>query len=259
MTSTSPEPIVVDQLAYAYPDGRSALVDVSLDVPAGSAVAIVGPNGAGKTTLLMCLAGVLTPSRGRLRVGPLDPTQGGDRKRLPELLGVLFQDSDDQLFCATVREDVAFGLLNQGRSWAEAMPVVDAVLADLGLAELADRSPHRLSSGEKRKVALAGLLAVQPAVLLLDEPTAGLDPRGRRQLTQCLERPPQTKLLAPHDFDLILDLCPRSVLLDEGRLWADESTSTLLARGDFLAAHGLEPPRTWATFSQPGTPPQSSA
>lgn len=238
-------PITVEDLTYTYPDGRRALDRVTLSLSAGESVALLGPNGAGKTTLLLCLAGVLSPQRGQVRLGDIDPTDTRWRSRLPTLMGLLFSDSDDQLFCPTTREDVAFGLRNQGKSWAEAQPLVDAVLGELGLSDLADRSPHRLSSGEKRRVALAGLLVMQPAILLLDEPTSGLDPRGRRQLIDTLRRLPQTRLIATHDVELALDLCPRAILMDQGRVWADLETTALFQQRALLAEHGLEPPPRW--------------
>jgi cobalt/nickel transport system ATP-binding protein len=238
-------PITVEDVAYTYPDGRQALDGVTLSLSAGECVAVLGPNGAGKTTLLLCLAGVLTPQRGRVRLSDIDPCDARWRSRLPATLGLLFSDSDDQLFCPTTREDVAFGLRNQGKSWAEAQPLVDAVLKELGLNDLAERSPHRLSTGEKRRVALAGLLVMAPAILLLDEPTSGLDPRGRRQLIDTLRQLPQTRLIATHDVELALDLCPRAILMDQGRVWADMETTALFQQRALLAEHGLEPPPRW--------------
>jgi cobalt/nickel transport system ATP-binding protein len=238
-------PLSVDHVAFAYPDGRQALHDVALSLAAGETAALLGPNGAGKTTLLLCLAGILRPSRGGVRLGDLDPADPAQRRLLPRRLGFLFQDSDDQLFCPTVREDVAFGLMNQGLTWQAALPRVEAILQDLGLTDLADRPPHRLSAGEKRRVALAGLLVMTPEVLLLDEPTSGLDPRSRRQLLKVLRQLPQTKLIATHDVELALELCPRALLMDEGQLWADASPAELFRQPDLLARHGLEPPPRW--------------
>ena len=236
-------PIVeVRDLTYRYPDGKSALEALSLSVMPGESVAIVGPNGAGKTTLFLCLAGVLGRAPGLVRVAGLDPAFAGDRKQLPARLGIIFQNSDDQLFSATVAEDVAFGPLNLGLPAEDVRRRVDEALAAVGRPDLRDRPPHHLSGGEKRRVALAGVLAMRPEVLLLDEPSMFLDPRGRRGMIRWLEGDPGTKIIATHDLDLVLDVCPRVLLLDAGKKVAEGPTATVLGDAALMSAHGLEVP-----------------
>src|SRR5436190_4815122 len=172
----------VQHLSHTYADGRQALDDVSFGVEAGECVAIVGPNGAGKTTLFLRLCGVLAGRLGEANVEGLDPADPAQRKKLPETIGIVFQNPDDQLFSPTVLDDVAFGPLNQGVTPADAKARAAEALAAVGLADAGDRVPFQLSGGDKRRAALAGVLAMRPAVLLLDEPSAFLDPRGRRAL-----------------------------------------------------------------------------
>jgi cobalt/nickel transport system ATP-binding protein len=236
-------PIVeIRELTYRYPDGNAALDAVSFAVAPGEAVAIVGPNGAGKTTLFLCLAGVLGRTPGQVRVAELDPALAADRKRLPARLGIIFQNSDDQLFSATVAEDIAFGPLNLGLPADEVRGRVDEALAAIGRPDLRDRPPHHLSGGEKRRVALAGVLAMRPDVLLLDEPSMFLDPHSRRGMIRWLAEYPGTKILATHDLDLVLDVCPRVLVLDGGRKVAEGPAATLLGDAALMAKHGLEVP-----------------
>jgi cobalt/nickel transport system ATP-binding protein len=234
--------LYVSSLAHRYAGGRVALDAVTFAVPPGACVALVGPNGAGKTTLFLRLCGVLAGTPGQVTVNGLDPAVAQHRKKLPEVVGVVFQNPDDQLFSPTVEEDVAFGPLNMGATAAEAKERAAEALGALGLADAAERVPFQLSGGEKRRVALAGVLAMRPAVLLLDEPSMFLDPRGRRALIGTIRGLPGTKLIATHDLDLVLDTCPRVLVLDAGKLAADGPTETVLADAALMERHGLEVP-----------------
>jgi cobalt/nickel transport system ATP-binding protein len=229
-------------LSHTYADGRAALAHVTLSVADGERVALVGPNGAGKTTLFLRLCGVLPGRPGEASVGGLDPADPSHRRKLPEIVGVVFQNPDDQLFSATVGEDVAFGPLNLGATPTDATERASEALRQVGLAGYEGRIPHALSGGEKRRAALAGVLVMRPAVLLLDEPTMYLDPRGRRELIRLLSELPGTMLVATHDLELVLDLCQRAVILDAGRVVADGPSRTLLADAELMDRHGLEVP-----------------
>jgi cobalt/nickel transport system ATP-binding protein len=234
--------IRVHDLTFSYREGFPALDGVHLEVAAGESVGIIGPNGAGKTTLLLCLAGVLPIPPGRIQIAGLDPAKASDRQRLPAHVGIVFQNSDDQIIHATVEEDIAFGPLNLG--WPEAK-VCDAVadaIHQLGLTGLKERSPYQLSGGEKRRAALAGVLAMQPHVYLLDEPSMFLDPRTRRELIGFLNDLNQTKVIAGHDLDLVWRVCRRVVLMDAGRIKADGPTESILRDARLLEPLGLEVP-----------------
>jgi cobalt/nickel transport system ATP-binding protein len=234
--------IVVQELAYRYAEGPAALEGVSFTVPAGQSVGVVGPNGAGKTTLFLCLGGVLAARAGVVRVGGLDVRDPRQRKRLPSRVGIVFQNSDDQLFNATVRDDVAFGPLNLNMPADEVRRRVAEALERVGMAGQEGRVPLHLSGGEKRRVALAGVLAMRPEVLLLDEPSMYLDPRGRRELIGLLNRLGGTKLIAAHDLEMVLQTCGRVLLLDGGRLVADGPAGEVLVDAGLMEAHGLEVP-----------------
>jgi len=233
----------VSNLSHTYADGRRALEEVSFAVQPGECVAIVGPNGAGKTTLFLRLCGVLTGTPGQANVNGLDPADPAQRRKLPETVGVVFQNPDDQLFSPTVADDVAFGPLNLGASVAEAKSRAAEALNAVGLPDAGDRVPFQLSGGEKRRAALAGVLAMHPAILLLDEPSMFLDPRGRRELLGLIRELPGTKLIATHDLDLVLDLCSRVIVLDGGVLFADGPATALLADRELMDRHGLEVPQ----------------
>ncbi len=237
-------------LSYSYPNGQTALQGVSLHLAPGERVALVGPNGAGKSTLMLHLNGILTGS-GSVRVAGLTVS---DRtlRAVRSLVGLVFQDPDDQLFSLTVLEDVAFGPLQQGLAHEQARARALEALSRVGAAALADRSPHQLSLGEKRRAAIATVLAMQPRVLVLDEPSAGLDPRARRGLIQVLRSMEQTMLLATHDMRLAWEVCERTVVMDEGVVVADGPTSELLADEALLGAHGLETPWHGAPDSATG-------
>jgi len=232
--------ISVSDLSFAYPAGPTVLDCLRFDVAAGETVGLVGPNGAGKTTLFLCLAGVLRVAPGQARVAGLDPAT--DRKLLPAKVGIVFQNSADQLFSTTVGDDVAFGPLNLKLPADEVRRRVIEALAETGLAGFEARVPHHLSGGEKRRAALAGVLAMQPEILLLDEPSMFLDSRGRRALIAFLGALGRTQVIASHDLDMILDLCRRVLVLDRGRLVADGPADKILADAALLEAHGLETP-----------------
>jgi cobalt/nickel transport system ATP-binding protein len=238
----APLAIDVESLSFAYPDGKRALDDLRFAVAAGEAVGLVGPNGAGKTTLFLCLAGVLSAQATTLKVAGLDPRQPAERKQLPARVGIVFQNSDDQLFNTTLGDDVAFGPLNLRLPADEVRRRVTESLARVGLAGFEARVPFHLSGGEKRRAALAGVLAMQPAILLLDEPSMFLDPRGRRELIGLLNELTITKVIASHDLEMILDTCRRVVVLDQGRLIAEGPSERVLSDRDLLEAHGLEVP-----------------
>ncbi len=233
--------VAAERISYSYPDGTRALSEVSFRIVHGESVAVVGANGAGKSTLLLHLNGALLPQEGRVVIGDLPVTRGTLRE-VRRSVGMVFQDPDDQLFLPTVRDDVAFGPLNLGLSHEEASARVDAALAATGIPHLAGKPPYRLSAGEKRRAAIATVLALSPGVLVLDEPTTGLDPRGRRQLIELLAGFTHTKILATHDLELVLSLCRRTIVLESGRVVADGPTAEVFADEGLLLSSGLERP-----------------
>jgi cobalt/nickel transport system ATP-binding protein len=228
-------------LAYAYPDGRQALFGVNLNLHRGERVALLGPNGAGKTTLALHLNGILAPGAGSVTVAGLAVTKPNLRE-VRRRVGLVFQDPDDQLFLPTVGQDVAFGPANGGLRGEELRERVHEALTAVGLPDFADRAPHHLSFGQRRRVALATVLAMRPELLVLDEPTSNLDPAARRELAEVLESLEVTILMVTHDLPYALQLCERSVILSDGVVQADGPTRDLLADADLLAAHRLELP-----------------
>jgi len=235
----NPVPAVeVNQLWTAYPGHPPVLQGLDLRVEVGQHLGVIGPNGAGKTTLFLTLCGLLPPCSGQVSLfgQPLRPGQFR-----PEV-GLVFQDPNDQLFAPSVAEDVAFGLRNLARPEAEIAAAVREALHLTGTLHLADRPPHHLSGGEKRMVAIAGILAMKPQLVLYDEPTANLDLRARRRLMVFLQQAAHTFLLASHDLELILEVCDQVILLDQGRIWAQGSPAHLMGQADLMEAHGLEVP-----------------
>lgn len=232
--------LLVDNLKFAYHDGQQALKGVSLQVAAGEKVALVGPNGAGKSTLLLHLNGLLHGD-GDLAVGGLPVI----KENLPVIrsqVGMVFQHPDDQLFSPTVFEDVAFGPLHLGLPEAEIRERVTQALAQVGMAGFEERLSHHLSLGQKKRVAIATVLSMKPEILVLDEPSAGLDPRARRALIHLLQALELTMLVSTHDMMLVVELFPRMIIMDEGLIVADGSTSELMQDGALLEKHGLERP-----------------
>jgi energy-coupling factor transporter ATP-binding protein EcfA2 len=234
----------VNNLRFQYRDEKVALGGVSFQIGEGDSVGLIGPNGAGKSTLLMHLNGILPETHQSLSSVVIFGNQVNEANlfTIRRDVGLLFQDPDDQLFCATVYEDVAFGPLQFGISEGEVHSAVNGALHKVGLIGYEQRSPHHLSSGEKQRVCLAGILACQPKVLALDEPTRGLDPRGKRQLKELLKTIPATKIIATHDLELVVELCTRTIILDEGKIVADGLTIDLLSDEQFMLSHGLEKP-----------------
>ena len=230
--------VEIHNLRFAYPDGRVALRGTNLCVAPGERVGIVGPNGAGKSTLLLHLNGILQ-GEGTVGVDGLQVTSA-NLGRVRAMVGIVFQNPDDQLFSPTVFEDVAYGPIYMGLPEAEVRQRVAGALQQLDIQRYAYRTSHHLSLGEKRRVAIATVLAMDPSILALDEPSAGLDPRGRRTLIRLLERLPQTMIVSTHDLRLVRELCKRTVILDEGRVVADGATADLLTDEALLEAHGLE-------------------
>jgi cobalt/nickel transport system ATP-binding protein len=227
-------------LRFDYPNGVTGLDGLDLHVTHGERVAVLGPNGAGKTTLMLHLNALLTGT-GELEVAGLRVGHD-DVRDLRARVGLIFQDPDDQLFMPTVREDVAFGPLNLGLGRAEVEDRIKQALEAVRVTDLAERAPHQLSLGQRRRVAIATVLAMHPSLLVLDEPSANLDPRTRRELIETLDRIDRTLLIVTHDLPLAASLCERSVLLSAGRIVADGPTHELLRDEQLLAAHDLELP-----------------
>jgi energy-coupling factor transporter ATP-binding protein EcfA2 len=234
----------VDGLVFRYPGGPTALNGLRFETRAGETVGVVGPNGAGKTTLFLCLAGAMTIPKGCVSVAGVDPSDREQRRQLPFKVGIVFQNSDDQLINSTVFDDVAFGPLNLSLPADEVRRRVADAVGRVGLTGFEQRVPFHLSSGEKRRVALAGVLALSPEILLLDEPSAHLDPRGRRELIKLINSLEGTKLIASHDLELILRTCTRALVLDTGRLIADGPARTILSDKVLMESHGLEVPHS---------------
>jgi cobalt/nickel transport system ATP-binding protein len=231
----------VSGLAYAYPDGHQALFGVNLTVPRGERVALLGPNGAGKTTLVLHLNGILDAGAGSVSVAGL-PVAKANLAEIRRRVGIVFQDPDDQLFMPTVREDVAFGPAVAGLRGAELRTRVLEALNQVGMADCADRPPHHLSFGQRRRVAVATVLAMRPEILVLDEPSSNLDPASRRELADILRSLDVTVLMVTHDLPYALELCSRSVVLSQGVIAADGPTRKLLSDPDLLRTHRLELP-----------------
>lgn len=240
-------PIEIYNLSYVYADGTHALKEISLSIRPTERVALVGANGSGKSTLLMHFNGLLTPQVGQVIVGTL-VVEPQNLKAIRDFVGLVFQNPDDQIFMPTVWEDVTFGVLNQGIQGQELIDRATQAMQAVGLApeQFGSRNANALSGGEKKRVAIAGVLAMQPQVLVLDEPSAQLDPRSRRQLINLLATLPLTQLIATHDLDLALELCDRTIVLNQGRLVYDGSTEQVMGDPELLAQHALEPPLSYS-------------
>ena len=228
-------------VAYAYPGGHQALYGVDLHVHPGETVALLGPNGAGKTTLVLHLNGILTPGHGSVHVSGLPVTEE-NLLEVRRRVGIVFQDPDDQLFMPTVRDDVAFGPANLGLRGVELDARVEEALVAVDVADLAERAPHHLSFGQRRRVAIATVLAMRPEILVLDEPSSNLDPASRRELADILRSLGVTILMVTHDLPYAVELCERSVVLSEGTIVADGATRDVLADGALMSRHRLEMP-----------------
>lgn len=229
--------IEIYNLSYSYPDGRKALDGINITIQAGEKVGLIGPNGAGKSTLLFHLNGVFR-GNGRIVINNLEL----NKKSIPmirAMVGLVFQNSDDQLFSSSVFDDVAYGPLYQGYEMKEVKELVAQALLDVHMSEFADRNSYHLSVGEKKRIAIATVLSMRPEVLVLDEPTAGLDPRGRRELLEFLSKLPQTLLIATHDLDAVKKLTNRIIILYQGKIVADGSTYEILANKNILLQNGL--------------------
>ena len=242
--STGPDPtsaLEIRDLAYTYPDGHAALDGVDLVVSRGERVAVLGPNGAGKTTLVLALNGINAATRGTVTVTGL-PVEKQNLAEIRRRVGIVFQDPDDQLFMPTVGDDVAFGPANLGLRGEDLDARTAEALAAVGMAHATDRAPHHLSFGERRRVALATVLAMRPDVLVLDEPSSNLDPQARRELAEIVLGLDVTTIMVTHDLPYALQLCGRAVILDGGRIVVDGPTRDVLADRDLMAAHRLELP-----------------
>jgi cobalt transport protein ATP-binding subunit len=231
--------IEIFNLTFHYPDGHRALDDVTLAVAPGEKIALVGPNGAGKSTLMLHLNGILQPTAGTIHLGGLEVVEK-NYGQIRAWAGLVFQDPDDQLFSPTVFDDVAFGPLHMGLPPDQVRERVKQALQAVHMEGYDKRLSHHLSMGEKKRIAIATVLAMDPLVLILDEPTAGLDPRARRSLIHLLDELPQTMVVASHDMRLVDELFPRMVIMDGGKIVADGPTPTLMANESLLEKHGLE-------------------
>ncbi|WP_372921070.1 energy-coupling factor ABC transporter ATP-binding protein [Roseovarius sp.] len=234
--------LALHDVGIGWPDGPRVLDGLSLSVAPGERVGLVGPNGAGKSTLFQTLAAILPAQAGQIRFDGA-PVQAG---RFSPNLAMVFQNADDQLFCPTLAEDVAYGARNLSLPASEVAARTAQALRDCGLTGLEDRPVHKLSGGEKRRACIAGALVMRPAFMLLDEPSAALDLRQRRNLIDLLRGLPQAMIIASHDLDLLLALCPRVLLIDEGRLCADDPAETVLGDAALMVRHGQEVPAALA-------------
>lgn len=233
--------VEVINLQHIYPDGTIAIRDVSFRITHGESVAIIGANGAGKSTLLQHLNGCLTATSGQIRIGDT-PLSKGTLPDIRRTVGMLFQNPDDQLFMPTVFDDVAFGPLNLGLTGMHVDNRVADALGQVGAGHLRAKPPYHLSGGEKKRVAIATVLAMSPDILAIDEPTSGLDPFARRQLMSLLREFQHTKIFTSHDLDMVLELCQRAIILHEGVIMADGPTDEIFSNDELLAACRLEKP-----------------
>ena len=231
----------ISRVAYAYPDGHQALFGVDLHVHRGEKIALLGPNGAGKTTLVLHINGILLPGSGSVRIAGME-VKAENLKQIRSKVGVVLQDPDDQLFMPTVRDDVAFGPSNMGITGDELDSRVHEALVAVGMQDFSERSPQHLSFGQRRRVAIATVLAMKPEILVLDEPSSNLDPAARREIAEILNELDITMLMVTHDLPYALELCQRSVILSSGIIVADRATYDLLADEELIKQHRLELP-----------------
>ena len=241
----SEKSLEISGLAYAYPDGNQALYGVNLSINQGERVALLGPNGAGKTTLVLHLNGIIPTMQGQVRVSGelVDSKNAESIKSIRHKVGIVFQDPDDQLFMPTVGQDVAFGPYNAGLRGIELEKAVKEALELVGMSEFIDRPPHHLSFGQRRRVAVATVLAMKPEILVMDEPSSNLDPAARRELAEIITSLDVTLLMVTHDLPFAYELCQRAVILSAGVVAADDEISSVLANKQLLNAHRLELPK----------------
>ncbi len=233
--------IRVRNLDYIYPDGTKALKGMDLDIFKGESVGLIGPNGAGKSTLLLHLNGILKGPQGSVEILGMK-VEEKDLIKIRQKVAIVFQQPDDQLFMPTVFDDVAFGPINAGYSKEKVKGKVKEALKEVRMEDCEKRCSHHLSFGEKKRISLATVLSMQPEILILDEPTSNLDPRARRHLIKLLKNLNLTRIVAGHDLELILDICPRVILLDEGKIVANGNTREVLSNKSLMESHGLEVP-----------------
>jgi len=229
--------IEIEDLSFTYPDGHRGLAGVNLSVCSGEMVALIGPNGAGKSTLLLHLNGILR-GNSHVKICGL-VVEEKNLKKIRRKVGLIFQDPEDQLFSLNVFDDVAFGPINLGLPESEVRRQVGQALKSVNMTGYEQRSPHHLSIGEKKRIAIATVLSLEPEILLIDEPTSNLDPRSKWSLVRLLNQLPITKVIATHDLELVRTLCQRTVVMDEGKIVADGATESILADTQLLRAHGL--------------------
>ena len=241
----SEKSLEISGLAYAYPDGNQALYGVNLSINQGERVALLGPNGAGKTTLVLHLNGIIPTMQGQVRVAGelVDSKNAESIKSVRHRVGIVFQDPDDQLFMPTVGQDVAFGPYNAGLRGIELDKAVKEALELVGMSEFIDRPPHHLSFGQRRRVAVATVLAMKPKILVMDEPSSNLDPAARRELAEIITSLDVTLLMVTHDLPFAHELCQRAVILSAGVVAADDEISRVLSDKQLLTAHRLELPK----------------
>ncbi len=238
--------IHIENVSFSYPDSNKVLGSVSLDIHTGETVGIVGANGAGKSTFLSLLVGLNVPEAGSINVDGVS-VKNNTLKEIRKKVGYVFQNPDDQLFMAKVYDDIAFGPRNFGFTNDEIEKIVNEVMDRFGIGHLAQRPPQKLSGGEKRKVALAAVLALNPEVLLLDEPTSFLDPKGRRNVIHTLNELTYTKIIATHDLDMVLEVCDRVVIFKSGQIVADGIPEEIFKKAALLAECDLEEPLSYKT------------
>lgn len=232
--------LTIKNLSVSYPDQPQVLTEINLEIHSGERVGIIGPNGVGKTTLFHTVCGVIAPQAGEVQLFGKPVTPGHFH---PEI-GLVFQYPDDQLFSPSVWDDVAFGPRNMGLSPDEVEERVQQAMTLTGIAELAERPPHHLSGGQKRMVAIAGVQAMQPKIIIYDEPSANLDIRSRRRLIQFIQASSETVLVSSHDLELVLEVCERVVLMDNGRIIADDNARDVMGDQTLMEKHGLEKPHS---------------